>query len=93
MFKDGRPDGDGMLTLNNGFHYVGQWAGGKIDGTGVATFENGDVYTGDFVAGKPQGTGKMVYKSGRVFYCIWEDGAEKQPLEEPAPKAVVEGAQ
>jgi hypothetical protein len=81
---DGQRDGQGEITMADGFRYVGTWKAGEIDGRGLATYANGDVYEGMFRAGERQGEGVMRYASGQETGGVWQDGVLAAPVPAPA---------
>ena len=54
-FKDGKPNGQGTLTLSDGGKYVGEFKEGKRHGQGTKTWSNGDKYVGEYKNGKYNG--------------------------------------
>lgn len=58
-FKNGLPNGFGILNYEGGASYEGEWLDDEHHGKGVYTYKNGDTYVGDFDQGKQ--TGKHVY--------------------------------
>ncbi|MCL2082621.1 MAG: hypothetical protein FWH04_05225 [Oscillospiraceae bacterium] len=60
-YKDGVPNGKGVLTFANENTYDGDFVDGMLTGKGIYTWADGKIYEGDFVDGKRHGKG--VYKS------------------------------
>ena len=55
--KDGKPNGQGTVTLNDVEQYVGEWKDGKRNGQGTYNFANGNKYVGEFKDDKRNGQG------------------------------------
>ena len=51
-FDDGRPDGRGVYTWENGAKLDGSFRGGKAHGRGVFVAVSGKRYEGEFVRGR-----------------------------------------
>ena len=47
-FKDGLPNGEGLLTYKNGDIYDGDFKDGKRHGKGTMTYPDGSKYVGDW---------------------------------------------
>ena len=52
-WKNGKYDGQVILTFPDGEKYEGEWKDGKYDGQGTITFSNGDKLVGEYKDGKP----------------------------------------
>ena len=52
-FKEGKRDGIGIFTYENGNKYVGEFKNGTMDGQGTFTYPNGDKRVGVWRDGKP----------------------------------------
>ena len=50
----------GILRLNNGNQYEGQFFKGKFNGTGTFLWKNGSSYTGEWAMEKKHGTGSRI---------------------------------
>ncbi len=68
--KNGKPSGQGTLTVTNGGggKYVGEFQNGIPSGLGTLTLKNGNSYVGEFKDGKMNGTGT---------YTWAQDGSKK----------------
>ena len=58
-FKDGKKNGQGVLTYSNGSKYVGEFQDGKKHGQGIITSPEGSQYEGVFKDGKFHGKGAL----------------------------------
>jgi len=72
--KNGKPNGQGTLTLPNGFKYVGEWRDGLINGQGTSTYPNGSKYVGEWKDGHRSGQGTSTYPNGSKYEGEWRDG-------------------
>lgn len=50
--SEGQRHGFGILLLNDGTKYIGEFEGGLCHGLGVMTFADGSKYEGEFANGK-----------------------------------------
>jgi hypothetical protein len=73
VLKDGKKDGLGKLTYNNGDIYDGEWTDDLRDGRGKLTYANGDIYYGDWSDDKKHGQGKQTYANGDIYDGEWTD--------------------
>ncbi len=73
--KDGKPDGLGTLTYNDGRKYVGQWKDGKENGQGTYTWPEGDKFVGEFIEGLRHGKGIYTWPSGQKYEGEYENDA------------------
>lgn len=65
--SDGVPTGRGILRVDNGDVYGGEWLDGMRHGQGVYTWYDGDLYTGPWMHGKRHGHGVFVFSDGRLY--------------------------
>ena len=65
-FKDGKPNGQGTLTLSDGTKYVGEFKDGLENGQGTLTSYDGSKYVGEFKNGKEWNT-KYYDKNGNIM--------------------------
>merc|ERR1712146_729273 len=77
-----QPHGKGVMTLDNGDKYDGDWENGKREGRGIFTLANGNKYDGEIKNNKREGygilhglmvtitlaNGRMVKEKVMVFY-------------------------
>lgn len=73
-FKDGKKNGQGKLTRDNGNVYEGEFKDGNYNGQGKLTYADGGVYEGDFKDGTFNGQGKLTYANGTVYEGEFKDG-------------------
>ena len=62
----GQRDGFGVMQLEDGPTYTGQWSGSKREGHGTLFFEGG-VFEGQWLAGQAHGKGVVHFKNGDSF--------------------------
>ena len=68
-FKNGKIEGFGIMTFEDGRKYIGQFVSGELDGYGSVYNQNGYmVKKGDFVAGKLNGIGTIYDDYGQEIY-------------------------
>jgi len=65
-FKNGKKDGFGIFTFNDGKKYIGEFKYDYIDGIGIITYRNGNRYQGEFCHVKC-GIGTFYYFDVRKF--------------------------
>jgi hypothetical protein len=61
------PNGHGLLRVDNGDVYEGEWKNGQRHGQGVYNWYDGDLYTGPWFEGKRHGHGVFIFTDGRVY--------------------------
>ncbi|KAL7697508.1 MORN repeat/PH domain containing protein [Lotmaria passim] len=72
-WRDGVPQGRGVMRWENGDVYEGLFERGQPHGSGNSdnvntfTFADGRVYTGDFESGRRDGKGKILHINGDVY--------------------------
>lgn len=67
QFKDGKYDGQGTWTWNNGSKYVGEFKNGKRHGKGKMTTPFGLTYDGQWEDNEPHGQGIWKNSSGEKY--------------------------
>lgn len=72
--KQGKRHGHGMLIMDNGDIYEGEWKNGKKCGLGTLRYAEGDVYEGHWKDGKKDGHGTHRYAEGDVYEGDWKAG-------------------
>ena len=77
-WKNGKYDGQVILTFPDGEKYVGEYKDGKKNGQGTKTWTNGDMYEGEFKDGKYDGQGTYTWSDGRKYVGEWLDGETKR---------------
>lgn len=80
--KGGEPNGDGVLRLDNGDRYEGQFLEGLFHGEGTYTWKNGAVYRGEFENGEIHGQGVYTSSSGELQEGRWEKGTYTTYMQE-----------
>ena len=65
--KNGKPNGQGTLTLPNGFNFVGEWRDGLINGQRTLTLPNGSKYVGEWKDGEKNGQGTVTNSDGEKY--------------------------
>jgi hypothetical protein len=81
-FTDGRQEGHGVFTTEEGFSYEGEWIDGiSLDGDWVITEPGGVVYYGSAVCSPlanglpvPEGFGSQKTKQGDLYTGSWVNG-------------------
>jgi hypothetical protein len=75
-WKDGKKDGEGILTYPDGTKYVGEWKNDRMHGHGVKTYKDLNIsrYSGEWKNGKKDGWGTQVYKTGNTYTGNWKNG-------------------
>ena len=70
------PNGFGVLKLDNGIIYEGDWLNGKYHGKGELILGSGkykgDKYIGDFINGFKDGVGTYFHKNGSKYKGQWK---------------------
>jgi len=61
-WTDGRINGYGTLTYQDGDKYIGQWIDGKMNGQGTYIYADGDKYEGEWRDDKRHGKGTVTYR-------------------------------
>merc|ERR1712146_482981 len=69
-----QPHGKGVITIDDGFIYDGDWKNGKMEGHGAMKYLNGDKYDGEWKNFKKEGRGAMKYANGREYIGDWKNG-------------------
>ena len=70
---NGKPHGQGTLTLPKGDKYVGEFRNGKFNGQGTYILSNGDEYVGGWNDSKYHGQGTYTWSDGRKYVGAWKD--------------------
>lgn len=66
-FKDGSPNGKGIMKWIDGRKYEGNLKNGREDGKGVFTWKDGTRYEGNFADGVISGKGVITSKDGKKY--------------------------
>jgi len=73
-WKNGKPNGLGVMTYPDGHKYVGEWKNGKYNGQGTFSWSNGNKYVGEFKDGKQNGRGTFTSHDGIKYEGEFKDG-------------------
>ena len=71
---DGRPDGWGERTYEDGGRVEGWFVAGEPNGRATATWPNGRQYRGQFFHGRRDGYGAVRFEDGDTFTGTFRDG-------------------
>ena len=63
--ENGKPNGQGTLSLPKGEKNVGEWKNGRLHGQGTGTLPDGRKYVGEYRDGKRHGQGTLNFSDGR----------------------------
>ena len=85
-WKNGKFEGNGTYTYEDGTKYMGDWKRGKLQGSGTIIFIDGRKYVGEFKNSMMNGRGTMTYTNGKVIEGVWEHGVLEQTEEVIPPK-------
>ncbi len=72
-WKNGKPNGHGVMVFGKGMEYRGEWHDGKADGNGKVMYPSGSIYDGDWMYGKPFGEGELILDNGTRYEGQWND--------------------
>ena len=70
----GKMNGQGKMTFENGDTYEGEFADGYFQGQGTYTSVDGWVYEGQFVKGQADGQGKLTTQDNIVYEGTFKQG-------------------
>ena len=70
----GKMDGQGKMTFENGDTYEGEFVDGYFQGTGTYTSVDGWVYEGQFVKGQADGQGRLTTQDNIVYEGTFKQG-------------------
>ena len=70
--KDGKLNGNGTFTNQNGVKMVGEWKDGKLNGKGTFSI-NGDQFDGEWKDGKRDGNGTQTFANGVKYVGEWKN--------------------
>ena len=70
----GKMNGQGKMTFENGDTYEGEFVDGYFQGTGTYTSVDGWVYEGQFVKGQADGQGKLTTQDNIVYEGTFKQG-------------------
>ena len=72
--ENGKPNGLGTYTFNDGRKYVGNWIDGEQNGQGTLSSPNGEKYEGEWKDGLMHGQGTYNWLYGKKYVGEWKDG-------------------
>ncbi len=67
-------NGAGVIHLNDGSRYIGQFKNGKLEGVGTRRYQDGSVFQGHWSNGFPNGDGVQYFADGTTIAGNWIDG-------------------
>ena len=70
----GKMDGQGKMTFENGDTYEGEFVDGYFQGTGTYTSVDGWTYEGQFVKGQADGQGRLTTQDNIVYEGTFKQG-------------------
>ena len=74
-YKDGKRNGQFIVTYANGSKYVGEYRDDKRNGQFIVTYASGNKYVGEYKDDKKNGRGIKFLANGKVDQSgIWKDG-------------------
>jgi len=73
-WKNGKPNGLGVITYRDGHKYVGEFKDGKQNGLGTNTYPDGRKYVGEFKDGIQNGKGTETLPDGEMYIGEFKDG-------------------
>lgn len=73
-WRGGKPEGEGVLTTDQGVIFSGTWKDGVLSGQVLVDFPNGDHYEGGWLNGTYDQKGKLTLANGQIFEGTFEDG-------------------
>ena len=72
-YKDGKRNGQFIVTYANGNKYVGEFKDDKHNGEGTYTYANGNKYVGEYKDGKRNGQFIVTYANGNKYVGEFKD--------------------
>ncbi len=73
QLKDGKLNGNGKISKNNGDIYEGQFKDNQLNGDGKVSLINGNIIEGQFKNSKLNGNGKISYNNGDIYKGQFKD--------------------
>ena len=70
----GKMNGQGKMTFENGDTYEGEFVDGYFQGTGTYTSKDGWMYEGQFVKGQADGQGRLTTQDNIVYEGTFKQG-------------------
>lgn len=71
---NGKMNGKGTLTFENGDTYTGEFKNGAFDGQGTFTSKDGWTYVGEFKKGLADGKGKLTTENKTIYEGQFKQG-------------------
>jgi len=75
-YANGKREGEGRCTYDDGRIFAGQWVQNKIRGAGRMAWPNGQVYEGQYQDDKRSGIGCIRWADGRSYQGQWVKGKQ-----------------
>ena len=75
-WQDGKGDGQGIKTWNDGRKYTGTFKSDIPHGRGTFNYPDGSKYVGEYKNGKRHGQGTLKYSNGETYIGQFVDGSE-----------------
>ena len=72
-WKNGKPEGKGVMTYADGEKYVGELKDGVQNGTGTFTYPDGRKYVGEWKDGS-YSKGTFSFRDGELYVGEWKNG-------------------
>ncbi len=89
--KNGKPNGFGFQTYQNGDKYFGEHKNGLPNGQGRSTYPDGSMYLGEFKDGKFHGQGTFIWNDGYNHVGEFKDGTPNGQGTETLPNGQLVG--
>jgi hypothetical protein len=68
IFKNGKKEGIGKLTFQDGAYYIGEFYSNNICGIGTFYFKDNRIYQGEWKENRMNGSGILTWPNGNIFY-------------------------
>jgi len=76
--RNGKPNGQGILTFPDGEKYVGEYKDGERNGQGTYTWNDGGKYVGEYKDGLKNGQGTYTFLNGDKYEGEWKEGEQDE---------------
>jgi hypothetical protein len=73
-YVNGKREGKGIFTFENGDKYEGEWKADQMHGEGIYKYKSAGVYVGNYKEGKMEGQGTFKFKNGDYYKGSWLGG-------------------
>lgn len=87
-YDGNRPVGNGILTLEDGSRYIGQFKAGEFSGYGLFLWTNNDHFEGYWENNMYNGLGRYTYDSGAYQYGEWKDDVLIYEIDSVSPDMI-----